>query len=290
MASLHQFLSFFFLSIFIIKGNSLSKSPPTSFSCGDDVDFAYPFWQRSQKTEHFGYPSLGVSCINKTSTIQLDNHLYRVKNVNNTKKSFVVSFYKLGDAICPVAPHDVAINASTSFLSYANNVKLMHFFYNCTVYPSGVEPIKCLQVGAKHSYVFLDGLVPKFDWKTNCESLVTIPMNIENSITTNIGKAMNEGFELNWSPNIECAPCEASGGLCIYDNEQTFSCSCGKGGHYANCREQGLVSSNYFKLGLLSIGLLICCVTIAVTILYIVKRRKDGIHKRGFNRLPTGGK
>ncbi|XP_076921004.1 uncharacterized protein LOC143582282 [Bidens hawaiensis] len=101
---------------------------------------------------------------------------------------------------------------------------------------------------------------------------------------------MKQGFELKWSTSVECGSCEASGGLCVYADKQTFSCSCGKGRRYANCREKGLVSSNYFKLGLLSIGLLICCVIIAITILYIVKKRKDGIHKRGFNRLPTSGK
>ncbi|KAF5806149.1 putative wall-associated receptor kinase [Helianthus annuus] len=289
MASLHQFIPSIFLFIFIIKGNSLPKYPPPSFSCGDGVNFAYPFWQRSQKPNHFGYTSLGVTCINKTPTIQLDNnHLYRVKSVNNSENSFVVSFYELGDTTCPVAPHDVVINRS-SFLTYSNNVKLVNFFYNCTVYPSGVEPIKCLQVGARHSYVFLDGSVPKFDWKTNCDSLVTIPMSIESSITTDFGKGMKQGFELKWSTSVECASCEASSGLCVYDNEQMFSCSCGKGGRYANCHERGLVSSK-FKWGLLSIGLLICCVIIGVTILYIVKKRKDGSYKRGFNRLPTGGK
>ncbi|KAJ0789426.1 putative wall-associated receptor kinase, galacturonan-binding domain-containing protein [Helianthus annuus] len=262
MASLHQFLPSIFLFIFIIKGNSLPKYPPPFFSCGDGVNFAYPFWQRSQKPNHFGYTSLGVTCINKTPTIQLDNnHLYRVKSVNNSENSFVVSFYELGDTTCPVAPHDVVINSS-SFLTYSNNVKL------------------CLQVGARHSYVFLDGSVPKFDWKTNCDSLVTIPMSIENSITTDFGKGMKQGFELKWSTSIECASCEASSGLCVYDNEQMFSCSCGKGGRNANCHERGLVSSK-FKWGLLSIG---------VTILYIVKKRKDGSYKRGFNRLPAGGK
>ncbi|KAM0042043.1 putative wall-associated receptor kinase, galacturonan-binding domain-containing protein [Helianthus debilis subsp. tardiflorus] len=265
MASLHQFLPSIFLFIFIIKGNSLPKYPPPSFSCGDGVDFAYPFWQRSQKPNHFGYTSLGVTCINKTPTIELDNnHLYRVKSVNNSENSFVVSFYELGDTTCPVALHDVINNSS--FLTYSNNVKLVNFFYNCTVYPSGVEPIKCLQVGARHSYVFLNGSVPKFDWKTNCDSLVTIPMSIESSITTDFGKGMKQGFELKWSTSVECASCEASSGFCVYDNEQMFSCSCGKGGRYENCHERG------------------------VTILYIVKKRKDGIYKRGFNRLPTGGK
>ncbi|KAL8216333.1 hypothetical protein R6Q57_023170 [Mikania cordata] len=276
MASLHQLLPSILLSIFIIKGNSLSKSPPLSFSCGNGVDFAYPFWQQSRNTIHIGYPSLGVTCSNKTPTIQLGrNHLYHVKSVNNSKNTFVVSFYELGDTFCPVAPHDVAINSSTSFLSYSNNVKLIDFFYNCAVYPSGVEPVKCLQIGARHSYVFLDGSVPKLDWKNNCESVVTVPVNVESSMTTNFGGAMKQGFELKWSPSSQCGSCEASGGLCEYDDKQTFYCLCGKRRRYTNCYAQGL---------------LMCCVIIAATILYIIKKRKDGIYKRGFDRLSTSGK
>ncbi|KAK1435903.1 hypothetical protein QVD17_01676 [Tagetes erecta] len=196
-----------------------------------------------------------------------------------------------------MAPHNVTINSSTSFLSYSNNVKLVNLFYNCTVYPSSAEPIKCLQIGAKHSYMFLNESVPKFDWKINCDSLVTIPLSIESHITS-YEKAMQQGFELKWSPSFECGSCETSGGLCEYDDKQTFSCACDQVRRYANCHERGnervnraagSVSSKV-KLGLLCIGLLICCVIIATTILYIVKKRKDGSYKRGFNRLPTSGK
>lgn len=262
MASLHQFFLSIILSIFINKGNSLLKSPPLSFSCGDGINFAYPFWQGFQNTNHFGYPSLGVTCINKTPTIQLENnHLYRVKSVNNSEKSLIVSFFEPGDTICPVAPHNIAINSSTSFLSYSDNVKVVNLFYNCTVYPSGVEPIKCLQVGAKHSYMFLNGSAPKFDWKNNCDSLVTIPLSIESTITS-YEKAMQQGFELKWSPSLECQSCEANDGLCEYDDKQMFSCSCDQGRGYANCHERGdkrvgrlagSLSSNV-KLGLLCIG------------------------------------
>lgn len=233
----------------IIKGNSLSKSHPLSFSCGNGVDFNYPFWQQSQKNNNIGYPNLGITCINKTPIIQLDNHLYHVQRVNNSEKTFVVSFYELGDTICPVVPHDVEMSSYTSFLNYSNDVKMLHFFYNCTIYPSGVEPIKCLQVGAKHTYVFLEGFVPEFDWKGYCDSIVTIPVmekSVNGSFTTSFGNAMNKGFKLKWSRDLDCGSCEASGGFCEYNGEQTFSCSCSDGRNYTNCHDEGEILFSKF--------------------------------------------
>ncbi|KAI3506029.1 hypothetical protein L1887_28382 [Cichorium endivia] len=294
MAFLRQFLPSIFLSIFIINGCFSSNSTLLSFSCGNGLEFRYPFWQLSHNRDNHGYPSLGISCIDKTPNIQLGSHLYHVKRVNNSEKTLLVSFYESTDTICPVASHAVRMNSSASFLTYSNDVNMIHFFYNCTVYPSGVEPIKCLQIGAKHAYVFLDGSVPEFDWKGYCESLVTIPVmnkSIDGSLATSFGKALNEGFELKWSPNHDCRLCEVSGGFCTFDdnNIQKFSCSCSEGRRYASCHDQGLVTSE-FKIGLLSIGLIVCCLTIAGLVFYIVKKRRNGIYKKGFNPLPSSGR
>ncbi|KAL4579252.1 hypothetical protein LXL04_015390 [Taraxacum kok-saghyz] len=294
MASLHQFLTFIFSSIYIINGSCSSNSTPLSFSCGNGLEFRYPFWQRSHNTHTYGYPSLGISCINNTPIIQLDKHLYHVKRFNNSEKTLVVSFYELNDTICPMASHGVEMNASSRFLTYSNEVKMIHFFYNCTVYPSGVEPIKCLQIGAKHAYVFLEGSLPEVDLKGYCESFVTIPVmnkSVDGSLATSFGEAMNEGFELKWSPNHDCRLCEAGGGFCEFDdnNIQKFSCSCGQGRRYANCRNQGPVT-NEFKIGLLSVGLVFGCLSIGGMVLSILKKRKNSVYKKGFNPLPNDGR
>ncbi|KAI3495725.1 hypothetical protein L1887_38071 [Cichorium endivia] len=50
-----------------------------------------------------------------------------------------------------------------------------------------------------------------------------------------------------------------------------------------------LVTSE-FKIGLLSIGLILCCLTIAGLVFYIVKKRRNSIYKKGFNPLPSSGR
>ncbi|XVF38864.1 hypothetical protein REPUB_Repub20aG0138900 [Reevesia pubescens] len=140
---------------------------------------------------------------------------------------------------------------------------MLIFFYNCTLFPPNLPSIVCLQFNAKNSYVFAEGAIPEFDWKTYCESTVTVPV-IEkaavNGVLSNgtFAGALKQGFELTWrKPDVDCQSCEASGGLCGYSNDQlqnNFFCHCPDGKHSTSCHDingEGLIKfgPNYPVIG-----------------------------------------
>ncbi|KAL2459711.1 putative serine/threonine-protein kinase [Forsythia ovata] len=172
---------------------------------------------------------------------------------------------------------------------------MVHFFYNCTVYPPSVHDIKCLQRGAKHSYAFVNGSVPEFDWNQYCEDIVSVPVmekSVEGSLGNGYGEVLKLGFMLTWKPDSVCQFCEDSGGFCGYkdsiDHNQTFFCLCNERHHEHNCYDHtGEVStepshSNYMVIGAVIFGGLIT----ASFILYLVLKKRNGVQKSGFSKIP----
>ncbi|XWS14200.1 hypothetical protein CRYUN_Cryun36dG0103000 [Craigia yunnanensis] len=97
---------------------------------------------------------------------------------------------------------------------------MLHFFYNCTLFPPSLPSIVCLQYNAKNSYVFTEGAIPEFDWNTYCESTVTVPViekAVNGVLSNSFAGAQQEGFELTLQqPDVACQSCEANGGFCGY--------------------------------------------------------------------------
>lgn len=261
-SSLMAFLPQYLLSLYLlmiplytsINGNSIKSLNPNcpSFSCGNGLVFRYPFWQQGKHLQHCGTrPGLGISCTDHTPLLNLSNHLYLVKNLDYSQNTLTLAYSETNSSnnICPVPLHSVTFNTSTSnFLNYSIDDKMVHFFHNCTFYPPSIEHIKCLQYGAKHTYVFSEAAIPEFDWRRHCESMVNIPVigkALENvsDLAVGFGGVLQEGFKLKWQPaDGACQLCEASGGFCGYNNytyAQKFACYCSDGRHLANCHDKG---------------------------------------------------
>lgn len=243
MASIACHLPFMsFLITFLstsTNGNSVNSPPPpcAAFDCGNGLTLGYPFHPQNEQPTFCGYPNFAISCTNNQPILHIANNSYTVKNLNTSENSITVAHGGAGDtATCPIATHAVKLDPN-SLLNFTNtNNKIIHFYYNCTVYPPSVPNIKCLQRGAKHSYAFVDGSVPEFNWIQYCESIVTVPL-IENAVDDLVGNgsgdALKQGFKLKWKAvDHACQLCEASGGFCSYSSnsvDQKLLCFCSDG-------------------------------------------------------------
>ncbi|CAA3003912.1 Hypothetical predicted protein [Olea europaea subsp. europaea] len=301
MASLENLPFFFFLSTLFytsinenLPKNSLI-SCSSSVNCGHGLSIGYPFWPQNQELEFCGYPGLGLSCNSHSHEpiLSLHKNLYCVKSLDESQKTLTITYNEVNSmTICPVARHDFASNSSILF---PKDNKMVHFFYNCTVYPPSVPDIKCLQRGAKHSYAFVNGSVPEFDWNQYCEDIVSVPVmkkGIEGFLGKGFGEVLKVGFVLTWKADSACQSCEDSGGFCGYkdriNHNQTFFCFCNERHHAHNCYDQtGEVSTapsqpHYVIAGAVIFGGLIT----TSFILYLVQEKRIGVHKSGFSQIP----
>jgi hypothetical protein len=178
--------------------------------------------------------------------IYLSNDLYPITNINHSSKSLTLHHTKIRRADCPKAPHDtITVNSTPSLFNSTLGNKMLHFFYNCTLYPPSLPHIACLQYGIKQSYVFLEGATPEFDWHRYCESVVSALVSDEavyGDLVQGFGRALQGGFKLTWKQlDGACQSCEASGGFCGYNNgpHENFFCICTNRRHSTNCYDQG---------------------------------------------------
>ncbi|KAL3505628.1 hypothetical protein ACH5RR_031010 [Cinchona calisaya] len=288
------------------KPSTFSSTNCPSFDCGNGLKMSYPFWLKNQQSQSYcGYQGFGLSCNGDTPILTLSNHLdYNVKNFNKSEKTFTVTYVNyLHDPSCPVAPHDVVLN-TPSLMNYTDDDKMLHFFYNCSLYPPSVQDIKCLRFNApKHSYVFADGAIPEFDWERYCESIVKVAV-IESTnssgdvlgdlLVKGFGRALFEGFKVTWKPDLACQSCEATGGFCglrtIKGIGQKFICFCSDGQQPFHCHDSGTVSisnePNYVTIGALIFGGLI----IVSTILYQIQKKNIGMKIQGFRQIVSSEK
>lgn len=165
---------------------------------------------------------------------------------------------------------------------------MLHFFYNCTLYPPSLPYIACLQYGITQSYVFLEGATPEFDWHRYCESVVSALVSDEavyGDLVQGFGRALQGGFKLTWKQlDGACQSCEASGGFCGYNNglHENFFCICTNRRHSTNCYDQGALTTvrpepNYIYV---AIGALIFGGSvIAATVFYFTQKKKVGSYK-----------
>ncbi|THG18261.1 LEAF RUST 10 DISEASE-RESISTANCE LOCUS RECEPTOR-LIKE PROTEIN KINASE-like 1.2 [Camellia sinensis] len=308
MASIAHHLSHLLLFTILlhtsINGNP-TKSPTIpypSFDCGNSLVISYPFWLKSQQNndEYCGYPGFDLSCTDRQPLLRLFNHLYRLKNINYSENTLTAAYLELNNGACPIAPHDVRLNLNISyFLNYTIEDKMVHFFYNCTLYPPSLSSIACLQHGLKRSYVFMEGAIPEFDWQRFCESTVSAVVVEKGGdggfLGGGFGRVLQDGFKLGWrSPDSDCRACEATGGFCGYRYSdglhRNFICICSDGRRSDNCHDNGAVTvalePNFVAIGAVICGGLI----IASTVFYFIMKKKISSHKPAFTLIPNSGK
>ncbi|CAK7349690.1 unnamed protein product [Dovyalis caffra] len=247
-------LYFFLLSLFFINISygigddsdpSSANCPDQYESCGDNLTIKYPFWRTpndSTSNQYCGYPYFGLSCSEYGKTIlRLPNdHTFLVKDINYPNHSITLVDIDLdgNQQYCPRPRHNLTLE--TLPLHYSKSDLTLSFHFNCTSGPfpwPPKPPIECLRFEAKRSYVnVLEGNEKEQDnWFGICEEHVRVmvlrtPLTNNDMITTEFGRAMDQGFMLDWGTAKECGACEASDGHCgSSDSKKDLLCFCKDG-------------------------------------------------------------
>ncbi|CAK8534087.1 unnamed protein product [Lathyrus sativus] len=247
--------------IFIITScyaDSSNTTPSSSLCpisrCGN-ISIHYPFWIKSltinSKDRFCGYPDFGLECSKNNKTIiNLPSDMYYVTDINYDKRSITLVDIDILDQKCPRVRKNVTL--SNLPLSFSKLDLNLSFYFNCSSYPSILEPIECFRVSNNEklkSYVIEDGDeggIGYDNWK--CEDHVVVSVKVDvvsdfvgGGLINGFGSAVKKGFVLDWRKGFEdCAKCENTGGYCRYGQEsKNFTCICGNGSVVAKSCKKG---------------------------------------------------
>ncbi|XP_060170662.1 LEAF RUST 10 DISEASE-RESISTANCE LOCUS RECEPTOR-LIKE PROTEIN KINASE-like 2.1 [Lycium barbarum] len=224
-----------------------------SFSC-NGLNISYPFWSldnyNSSYPQYGGYPGLGIHCSQSTNaTLYLSNNTFFVKSINYTNHSLTVMDRDITDNLaCPRARHNLSLDHLP--LEYSKLDMHYTFYYNCTSpLPSSI-PVDCLTSGEKKSYYYIGHNKPKdLNWYGICEDKV-VTTELDEGSTRGLATALDQGFILDYSePN--CVKCEATNGLCLYNNSTNkFWCHCKEGStKFDHCTSKGRIIPVKLSIG-----------------------------------------
>lgn len=239
--------------------SNTTSSPSSSLCpislCGN-ISIHYPFWIKSQTInidQFCGYPDFGLECSKNNKTIiNLPSDTYYVTDINYDNSSITLVDIDILDQKCPRVRKNVTL--SNIPLSFSKLDLNLSFYFNCSSYPSNLDPIGCFSVSDNEklkSFVFVDGdeVGNGYDHWT-CEDHVVVSVKVDEvsdfvgsvgGLINGFGSAVKKGFVLDWRKGFkDCAKCEDSGGYCGYDEKtKNSSCICGNGNVVAKSCKKG---------------------------------------------------
>ncbi|KAF7819894.1 LEAF RUST 10 DISEASE-RESISTANCE LOCUS RECEPTOR-LIKE PROTEIN KINASE-like 2.1 [Senna tora] len=261
------------LFLFFLNSSATNSTICPTDNCLIGPQIRYPFWlsQGSSPPQLCGYQEFSFLCVSGYTIFSPPpGRYYYVKHINYNNQSIHLVDFDTANETCPRALHDFPFG--TLPLSHSPLNMDITFYYNCSSYPSGVTPIRCLTSGLKESFVFVAGNETSgFDWSKNCEEKVSVAV-LKDQITSGglmeefVG-ALNEGFVLDWQTPESCDECEASDGLCGYsDDTKGMLCFCKDGSN--SCSGRGKTRLSKLTIGLIAGGigalLMICIIIICL--------------------------
>lgn len=234
----NQLFFIFLLLLFIINSSRADNITPSPYCpssvCDNGLNISYPFWRIDRYgSTYCGYPGFGINC-SQTDTILYisDGFLFNVTNINYSSHSLtLVDIDAIDNRGCPRVHLNLTLN-DDSPLKYSTLDMNLNLYYNCNTVslPESARPLDCLRLGGKSTYFYVEDHEPEnFKWYGICEKKVVVPVT-EGGWTKGLDAAMGEGFILDWQIAKECEKCEASQGLCGYNNStRQYLCFCKDG-------------------------------------------------------------
>ncbi|XP_063947547.1 LEAF RUST 10 DISEASE-RESISTANCE LOCUS RECEPTOR-LIKE PROTEIN KINASE-like 1.2 isoform X8 [Daucus carota subsp. sativus] len=230
-------LLLFYSSIFI---NPNAQNPCPSRTC-NGVEIKYPFWQIDETTsaQFCGYPGFGLNCSNpsKDPVLSLPKDSYSVPQINYKNNTLTLIDTDVFQVQCPRVRHN--FTSETLPIYQTPQDSNITFYFNCSSPPPiPSTEVDCLasKTSQNKSYVVEVTTTESrgFEgWYEICEEKVDVVVKKaeiernEAGLVEGFGKALNEGFLLDWKILSECNECEESKGRCGYNNiAKEFLCFC----------------------------------------------------------------
>lgn len=257
----------FVIPSFVFSATELHKRCSGPFSCGNQKELFYPFW--NSERENCGHPEFKVECTTSVAEVSISSVKFRILESNYTTGVIRLIRSDYTSDFCPQNPISAAFNESV--LPFAPGTEMLTIYYYCSqdfshFVSTFVGDLDCENDDRKIYYVtrnlsssLLEGMSDLlYDFRGKCSHNVSIPASrlalntLEKSPSTdNLKMVLEEGFKLG--PNRECLMCKDSGGACVYDQALSrFVCYCIDEQHNDTCpsgsRKKGKISHMFFLL------------------------------------------
>ncbi|XP_009601565.2 LEAF RUST 10 DISEASE-RESISTANCEUS RECEPTOR-LIKE PROTEIN KINASE-like 1.2 isoform X2 [Nicotiana tomentosiformis] len=247
---LHSIITF----IFFLITSSLSYGQEnkqhticnSTYSCGNIRNIGFPFWG-GDRPQECGFPQFELECeANHNPVMKIDNHDFRVLDINGEKQTMRIARNDLEEDICPDRFGNTTLN--DALFRYVPDLQPFVLFYDCPFdIPSEWKKFSfsCNINGNSSLGFYPDESFSSF-WGPRyprCEHKVMVPVvmkafeQFKNEGSTKILELLKQGFDVVYNKSTECIVCEKSGGLCWSETnlteptclcrDQTYSYHCG---------------------------------------------------------------
>ncbi|CAN4086677.1 unnamed protein product [Withania somnifera] len=236
-------LFYFFVSLFFSLVRSSPNDGTSSAYCPkstcNGIEISYPFWRldnyNSSAPQYCGYPGFGINCSKNQPhpIIYFPGDAFYVKDIDYETYSLNLVDIDVFNLQCPRARHNLTLEKLP--LIFSPSDLNLTFYFNCTGPLPDALPAECLNSGANRTYFYVGGPEPESNWFEICDEKVVSTVTEKRSFQNDdwiegFGRAMGEGFMLDWRSAAECGLCEASDGRCGYNNStQAYLCYCEDG-------------------------------------------------------------
>nr|XP_033512188.1 LEAF RUST 10 DISEASE-RESISTANCE LOCUS RECEPTOR-LIKE PROTEIN KINASE-like 1.2 isoform X1 [Nicotiana tomentosiformis] len=247
---LHSIITF----IFFLITSSLSYGQEnkqhticnSTYSCGNIRNIGFPFWG-GDRPQECGFPQFELECeANHNPVMKIDNHDFRVLDINGEKQTMRIARNDLEEDICPDRFGNTTLN--DALFRYVPDLQPFVLFYDCPFdIPSEWKKFSfsCNINGNSSLGFYPDESFSSF-WGPRyprCEHKVMVLVvmkafeQFKNEGSTKILELLKQGFDVVYNKSTECIVCEKSGGLCWSETnlteptclcrDQTYSYHCG---------------------------------------------------------------
>ncbi|KAK6128487.1 hypothetical protein DH2020_037771 [Rehmannia glutinosa] len=202
-----------------------------TFSCGDISNVTFPF-TGGDRPSYCGLPEFALTCRDDAiAELTHDSLAYRVLQVDQTRRTLILSRSDLYDNSCTSDFSNTTLNNSTIFSYGGAQNEALTLFYGCNTSGMSIRPynlFSCNSSGLDFTDAYyLLGPVPNDPILRiiYCSTNIGVPVlaaagNRLSALQISLEEALNEGFLVNYSvPNEElCSQCNMLGGQCGFDS------------------------------------------------------------------------
>ncbi|XP_059643783.1 LEAF RUST 10 DISEASE-RESISTANCE LOCUS RECEPTOR-LIKE PROTEIN KINASE-like 2.5 [Cornus florida] len=250
-----------------------------TYNCGQNIKgIGYPYWGDG-RPQYCGHPQFELKCQNNDHpVIDIDDHMFRVLEINSSGSMMTMARLDLWDNPCPQILSNITFD-NTFFSLHSSTARSLYLFYNCTSsLTEFLNNFTCPLDSVRESNRFYgdESFLSIQLETTTCQHGIEVPVfrtSLEGlwDISLNLQQALNLGFEVQYNAsNVECSSCESSGGTCGSDpTTLQFVCLCHDQPHHLTCGDHGNNLTTRLKLtigvgsggiGLLLMSIIFCCI------------------------------
>ncbi|XAR51516.1 hypothetical protein NMG60_11006163 [Bertholletia excelsa] len=230
-----------------------------AFTCGTIQNIRYPFWGVN-RADYCGLPGFELDCEDQVPTITMASEKYRILDISPQNRSITLAREDLWNNICPARFLNTTLNYD--LFRYSPGLTNLTLFYGCDFSTGPLCRYNCSINGTDVDGFYMpssDTLDPSMG---SCNSSILVPVFVTvagalQANLTSLSAAINQGFNLFWSPgDDQCFTCMESGGVCGHNCCQSeFICFCYDKPNSDSCPTRPGMSSS-FSLMIASTGLI----------------------------------